>query len=64
MIHQSSLSRSPVALIVFFLFMTASRSNPQSTASQSAGATQPVQSKFRLTRSISGSRDTNRAADL
>ena len=56
MIHQSPRNRSCVALIIFFLLMTASISNAQSTASQNSGVTQAVQGKFRLARSISGSK--------
>jgi len=55
MIHKSSVSRICLALTIICLFVTVTVSKAQ-TPGQSNAVSQPSQSKFRLTRSISGSK--------
>lgn len=52
----SPLSRLCIALTIFPMFVVVPLSNAQSTASQNAGVSQAAQSKFRLIRSVSGSK--------
>jgi S1-C subfamily serine protease len=56
MIHNSPFSRRFIALTIISLFIAASDAKAQSTVSQNAGVSQTPQSKFRLIRSISGSK--------
>jgi hypothetical protein len=56
MTHKSPLSRTALALTIFSLFITAAHSNTESTVAQRDGVSPAVDSKFRLIRSISGSK--------
>lgn len=56
MTYKSPLSRTCLALTIFSLFITAALSKAQSTVSQREGVSEASQSKFRLIRSISGSK--------
>ena len=61
MIHKSPLSRTALALTIFSLFIPAALSKAESTGDLRGGAAQAVQSKFRLIRSISGSKGHEQA---
>lgn len=56
MTYKSLLSRTCLALTIFSLFITAALSKPASTVAQRDGVPEAGQSKFRLIRSISGSK--------
>jgi len=61
MIHQSPPGRTLLALTILSTFMTATLSKAESTRDLRGGAAQAVQSKFRLIRSISGSKGHEQA---
>jgi hypothetical protein len=63
MTHKSTLSRTTLALTVFSLFLTAALSKAESNVPHCDAKSQACQSKFRLTRSISGSKGRKREGE-